>query len=141
MLSSRSWERWSGSSRGCRGRGNAGAVYVGFFFSSRRRHTRFKCDWSSDVCSSDLALRDVGPGITQSIKDGVGSVLVGDVEASFTPLETSFKEGQRGRKLLFSRVVDKASMFVQTQSACQVGQTRKVGITVVAHLLLPGEPA
>src|SRR5207237_7601470 len=22
--------------------------------SSRRRHTRFKCDWSSDVCSSDL---------------------------------------------------------------------------------------
>src|SRR5688572_29252802 len=24
-----------------------------FFFSSRRRHTRFDCDWSSDVCSSD----------------------------------------------------------------------------------------
>src|SRR5256886_8541354 len=29
----------------------AGAI---FFFSSRRRHTRFDCDWSSDVCSSDL---------------------------------------------------------------------------------------
>src|SRR5207237_5501354 len=28
---------------------------VFFFFSSRRRHTRFKCDWSSDVCSSDLS--------------------------------------------------------------------------------------
>src|SRR6478736_6263673 len=28
------------------------------FFSSRRRHTRFDCDWSSDVCSSDL-----GPGV------------------------------------------------------------------------------
>src|SRR2546430_5213313 len=27
---------------------------VRFFFSSRRRHTRFDCDWSSDVCSSDL---------------------------------------------------------------------------------------
>src|SRR2546430_16505200 len=27
---------------------------VSFFFSSRRRHTRFDCDWSSDVCSSDL---------------------------------------------------------------------------------------
>src|SRR5438034_8105742 len=25
-----------------------------FFFSSRRRHTRSLCDWSSDVCSSDL---------------------------------------------------------------------------------------
>src|SRR3989475_1447456 len=28
--------------------------HVFFFFSSRRRHTRFDCDWSSDVCSSDL---------------------------------------------------------------------------------------
>src|SRR2546430_11515445 len=28
--------------------------YCLFFFSSRRRHTRFDCDWSSDVCSSDL---------------------------------------------------------------------------------------
>src|SRR5690606_21757265 len=27
-----------------------------FFFSSRRRHTRFSRDWSSDVCSSDLEL-------------------------------------------------------------------------------------
>src|SRR5256886_8848056 len=27
-----------------------------FFFSSRRRHTRFDCDWSSDVCSSDLSV-------------------------------------------------------------------------------------
>src|SRR6266481_8158766 len=28
-----------------------------FFFSSRRRHTRWNCDWSSDVCSSDLVLQ------------------------------------------------------------------------------------
>src|SRR5260221_6365565 len=28
--------------------------YGAFFFSSRRRHTRSLCDWSSDVCSSDL---------------------------------------------------------------------------------------
>src|SRR2546430_4702058 len=28
-------------------------VWRPFFFSSRRRHTRFDCDWSSDVCSSD----------------------------------------------------------------------------------------
>src|SRR5256886_10313449 len=31
-------------------------LVVCFFFSSRRRHTRFDCDWSSDVCSSDLLL-------------------------------------------------------------------------------------
>src|SRR5260221_5000216 len=32
-------------------------IYV-FFFSSRRRHTRSLCDWSSDVCSSDLILNN-----------------------------------------------------------------------------------
>src|SRR2546427_7062452 len=30
-------------------------LFCFFFFSSRRRHTRFDCDWSSDVCSSDLS--------------------------------------------------------------------------------------
>src|SRR2546427_8116408 len=35
-------------------------LFIFFFFSSRRRHTRFDCDWSSDVCSSDLPL-DEGP--------------------------------------------------------------------------------
>src|SRR5256885_15357033 len=29
-----------------------------FFFSSRRRHTRLQGDWSSDVCSSDITLRE-----------------------------------------------------------------------------------
>src|SRR2546427_6674618 len=31
-------------------------LFIFFFFSSRRRHTRFDCDWSSDVCSSDLTI-------------------------------------------------------------------------------------
>src|SRR5690606_39769138 len=35
-----------------------------FFFSSRRRHTRFSRDWSSDVCSSDLA--KIGPTLVCS---------------------------------------------------------------------------
>src|SRR5690606_40418220 len=30
-----------------------------FFFSSRRRHTRFSRDWSSDVCSSDLTAEQI----------------------------------------------------------------------------------
>src|SRR5437879_12268861 len=33
------------------------AVMLCFFFSSRRRHTRYIGDWSSDVCSSDLERR------------------------------------------------------------------------------------
>src|SRR5699024_11967711 len=35
---------------------DAGALGCALFFSSRRRHTRSKRDWSSDVCSSDLKL-------------------------------------------------------------------------------------
>src|SRR2546427_9315659 len=35
-------------------------MLIFFFFSSRRRHTRFDCDWSSDVCSSDLDLFEPG---------------------------------------------------------------------------------
>src|SRR3712207_8792572 len=33
------------------------SIFFFFFFSSRRRHTRYWRDWSSDVCSSDLAGR------------------------------------------------------------------------------------
>src|SRR3712207_6928544 len=46
-----------------------------FFFSSRRRHTRYWRDWSSDVCSSDLGARTIIVSnrlpLTASIEDGV----------------------------------------------------------------------
>src|SRR5947209_20025407 len=42
-------------------------VIFNFFFSSRRRHTRYWRDWSSDVCSSDLLL-----AISLSTTDAVG---------------------------------------------------------------------
>src|SRR5690606_16685989 len=40
-------------------------VFCFFFFSSRRRHTRFSRDWSSDVCSSDL--ESTGPSLYYTI--------------------------------------------------------------------------
>src|SRR5688572_32733907 len=61
-----------------------------FFFSSRRRHTRFDCDWSSDVCSSDLSLARVPatnattePGILQLRIISVDSAAAFDVEQQF----------------------------------------------------------
>src|SRR5256886_17261805 len=53
-----------------------------FFFSSRRRHTRFDCDWSSDVCSSDLyraaaAARDRAGLASRGPAHGVGPVRRG----------------------------------------------------------------
>src|SRR5256885_1673808 len=42
-----------------------------FFFSSRRRHTRLQGDWSSDVCSSDLAIPPEQPEIVMNDKSHV----------------------------------------------------------------------
>src|SRR5690606_18477395 len=46
-----------------------------FFFSSRRRHTRFSRDWSSDVCSSDLLL-DEGVVELKRQKVRVGKIAI-----------------------------------------------------------------
>src|SRR5207249_8394455 len=49
-----------------------------FFFSSRRRHTRSKRDWSSDVCSSDLVIGLlIGLGIAFGAARLVSSLLYG----------------------------------------------------------------
>src|SRR5947207_11724923 len=45
-------------------------MFFFFFFSSRRRHTRSLCDWSSDVCSSDL---DAPPREPQADRRGTAS--------------------------------------------------------------------
>src|SRR5438477_10229862 len=55
-----------------------------FFFSSRRRHTRLTCDWSSDVCSSDLVKSQMEVGAGNESGDHAGTrerpdVGVGDV--------------------------------------------------------------
>src|SRR5699024_11474394 len=48
------------------------ALFCLFFFSSRRRHTRSKRDWSSDVCSSDLIIRErQAEGIARAKARGV----------------------------------------------------------------------
>src|SRR2546427_10066364 len=45
-----------------------------FFFSSRRRHTRFDCDWSSDVCSSDLIIAPIS-GLIERTKFYEGRLI------------------------------------------------------------------
>src|SRR5699024_11965910 len=62
-----------------------------FFFSSRRRHTRSKRDWSSDVCSSDLAAdfvidRMLRPATEAAIEERVDQMLEEETAVS-SPLE------------------------------------------------------
>src|SRR5688572_32801451 len=56
-----------------------------FFFSSRRRHTRFDCDWSSDVCSSDLGEPEHGVQPRHVVELGAGGEQA-QVEAAPSPL-------------------------------------------------------
>src|SRR5205085_7851155 len=62
-------------------------LFVCVFFSSRRRHTRFDCDWSSDVCSSDLC---------SSKKDTARSS-----RHAIAIVDKSFDEGRAKRWLTF----------------------------------------
>src|SRR2546427_290185 len=59
--------------------------FLFFFFSSRRRHTRFDCDWSSDVCSSDLDLAAGAEDVRSHLRVPVAG-LVAEVDAGFQHL-------------------------------------------------------
>src|SRR5690242_4012636 len=60
---------------------SSSVVVFFFFFSSRRRHTRLTCDWSSDVCSSDLGAAYAVKRVMERYK------LPGTVVLSYGPAE------------------------------------------------------
>src|SRR3972149_1231431 len=69
-----------------------------FFFSSRRRHTRFDCDWSSDVCSSDLSPSADRPYGHARVPNGDQTMKLARLELSgfksfAVPVELAFDEG------------------------------------------------
>src|SRR5207249_6106545 len=76
------------------------AMWICFFFSSRRRHTRSKRDWSSDVCSSDLV-------------EAAGSP-VSIVESSFGAVSTtlSLRELPVSSVVLWQPVLDLRGTFL-----------------------------
>src|SRR3712207_8158178 len=53
-------------------------LHIFFFFSSRRRHTRYWRDWSSDVCSSDLEAVDRGGDLAAELVGAVGHRGLGE---------------------------------------------------------------
>src|SRR5947209_20451955 len=69
-----------------------------FFFSSRRRHTRYWRDWSSDVCSSDLKV-----ALLKERKGWYGEILgelqnQGQTDAALTDADARKMKGAHGQR-------------------------------------------
>src|SRR5207237_7761469 len=88
-----------------------------FFFSSRRRHTRFKCDWSSDVCSSDLD-DDGARGGVGELRPVEALVLARhDREEALRRDEPSGAAPRRGEQRL--RAEEAAELFEIGRASCR----------------------
>src|SRR5690625_7628962 len=96
-----------------------------FFFSSRRRHTRWPRDWSSDVCSSDLA--DDAAGLAEAQR--IGNAVVDDLSLT-TPTTFSgdpttreklwhVRKGQIGRASCRERVQNSGDAVAERQQQTQ----------------------
>src|SRR5260370_27312019 len=88
--------------------------HLSVFFSSRRRHTRFKCDWSSDVCSSDLTT----PAL---IEKSVGELKKSGIKALVIDMR-----GNEGG--LFEKAIASAKLFLPKGSVIvRRSEERRVG--------------
>src|SRR5690606_40301764 len=71
-----------------------------FFFSSRRRHTRFSRDWSSDVCSSDLFQVSFFEGRTsrRGLPSAIPHSSAVKIKTTIKEFQASFFEGRTSRR-------------------------------------------
>src|SRR5258707_252667 len=95
--------------------------FLFFFFSSRRRHTRYWRDWSSDVCSSDLAMGI--PIIVAGQVSGVDAFAIGQMAGRQLPFMTvlvlfwlmAIMDGWRGVKETWPAVLVGGGSFAVVQ--------------------------
>src|SRR5260370_437314 len=99
-----------------------------FFFSSRRRHTRFKCDWSSDVCSSDLKARGT-PGEQTNL-----------LQSRRTAMKTNWPALRHGYLILAGMALASSPVLAQTQAPAEATATSAV-ISSVAITQAPERSA
>src|SRR3712207_8858059 len=67
-----------------------------FFFSSRRRHTRYWRDWSSDVCSSDLQTPTSSVPVADPTPEGDGEVSMDEAIALTDQAYYAMQRGEYG---------------------------------------------
>src|SRR5690606_39792837 len=102
-----------------------------FFFSSRRRHTRFSRDWSSDVCSSDLAARRRRKLLLHRHELDRLMAKAGQAGHTIVPLSLYFKDGRVKVEIALAKgkqLHDKRQTLREKQDA------REVQKAMSAHL-------
>src|SRR5256886_4970354 len=90
------------------------------FFSSRRRHTRFDCDWSSDVCSSDLLAYYPPDDLAQIIGRSAGILDVPTDAAGIAEIARRSRGTPRVANRLLKRVRDYAQVRAGGKITAQV---------------------
>src|SRR5689334_24931504 len=96
------------------------------FFSSRRRHTRWNCDWSSDVCSSDLEQRDgllYGRG-SADMKAGIAAMCAAALRAH--------DAGALGGEVIVAAVADEIGRASCRERGVAMGGRRILKIKTIA---------
>src|SRR5690606_41021973 len=79
-----------------------------FLFSSRRRHTRFSRDWSSDVCSSDLLATELEAAEAASPPDATKvaglKALIQQTDAEYTRVQKAVSESPAFRTAIAATI-------------------------------------
>src|SRR2546427_118482 len=110
-----------------------------FFFSSRRRHTRFDCDWSSDVCSSDLGSMAIGATlgtVAVLIKQEILLVFVGGlfvIEAMSVILQVASYR-LRGKRIFRRSEEHTSELQSQSNLVCRLLLEKKKHYNTASHL-------
>src|SRR5690625_3453853 len=82
------------------------SIFLFFFFSSRRRHTRWPPDWSSDVCSSDL-MGDVSAYLNKEQKELADTALTPEALGKMITLIDDGTLSSKMAKKVFAELIEK----------------------------------